>query len=82
MIHALSFPVLQIRRQELLDELDELEEAVTELIVWLRDAVEVEADALAERQERLAWLYRQQAGVLAVLSETERALLAFSESAA
>ncbi|RUQ33943.1 MAG: hypothetical protein EKK68_02755 [Candidatus Competibacteraceae bacterium] len=81
MIHALSFPVLQIRRQELLDELDELEEAVTELIVWLRDAVEVEADALAERQERLAWLYRQQAGVLAVLSETERALLAFSESA-
>lgn len=81
MIHVLSFPVLQIRRQELLDELDELEEAVTELIVWLRDAVEVEADALAERQERLAWLYRQQAGVLAVLSETERALLAFSESA-
>ncbi len=82
MIERDRFPALQIRRQELLDELDELEEAVTELIVWLRDAVEVEADALAERQERLAWLYRQQAGVLAVLSETERALLAFSESAA
>lgn len=81
MIERDRFPALQIRRQELLDELDELEEAVTELIVWLRDAVEVEADALAERQERLAWLYRQQAGVLAVLSETERALLAFSESA-
>ena len=82
MIHALSFPALQIRRQELLDDLDELEEAATELTAELRDAVEMEADALAERQERLAWLYRQQAGILAVLSETERALLAFSGSAA
>ena len=74
-IHA-----LRIRQQELLDELDDLEQAVNELAARAMDAEE--SDENEARQERLAWLSRQQAGVLVVLSETERALLAFAESAA
>ncbi|MCC8988954.1 MAG: hypothetical protein LM523_14775 [Candidatus Contendobacter sp.] len=69
--------ILRIRQQELLDERDDLEQAVNELAALAMDAEENE-----ERQERLAWLSRQQAGVLVVLSETERALLAFAGSAA
>ena len=69
--------VLRIRQQELLDERDDLERAVNELA-----ALAMAAEENEERQERLAWLSRQQAGVLVVLSETERALLAFAGSAA
>ena len=74
-IHA-----LRIRQQELLDELDDLEQAVNELAALAMDPEE--SDENEARRERLAWLSRQQAGVLVVLSETERALLAFAESAA
>ena len=71
--------VLQIRQQELLDELDDLEQAANALAALAMDAEE--SDGNEKRQERLAWLSRQQAGVLVILSETERALLAFAGSA-
>jgi hypothetical protein len=71
---------LQIRRRDLGNEWDELAEVIAELTTGLRDA-EPDADDLAERQERLAWLSRQQTGVLVVLGETERALLALGEIA-
>ncbi|MCC6134578.1 MAG: hypothetical protein LM550_10025 [Candidatus Contendobacter sp.] len=73
-------PELRIRRRDLGDELDDLAEVIAELTAGLRDG-EPDADELAERRERLAWLSRQQAGVLAVLGETERALLALGEIA-
>ena len=79
MPHAIA-PELQTRRRDLGNELDELAEVIAELTAGLRNA-EPDADDLAERQERLAWLHRQQAGVLAVLGETERALLALGEVA-
>ena len=73
-------PELRNRRRNLGDELDDLAEVIAELTAGLRDG-EPDADELAERRERLAWLSRQQAGVLAVLGETERALLALGEIA-
>ena len=73
-------PELHTRRRDLGDELDDLAEVIAELTAGLRDA-EPDADDLAERQERLAWLSRQQAGAMAVLGETERALLALGEIA-
>jgi hypothetical protein len=73
-------PELRIRRRDLGDELDDLAEVIAELTAGLRDG-EPDADEHAERRERLAWLSRQQAGVLAVLGETERALLALGEIA-
>lgn len=73
-------PELRTRRRDLGDELDDLAEVIAELTAGLRDA-EPDADDLAERRERLAWLHRRQAGVLAVLGETERALLVLGESA-
>lgn len=71
----LAFHALHLRQRDLLDELDELEPAIAELAALIMTASE--SDEQQEQQERLAWLYRQQAGVRAVLSETERALLAF-----
>lgn len=68
------FHILSSRRHDLLDELDALEQAIAESAV---PVVTDDGDQHEELQERLAWLYRQQAGVRAVLSETERALLAF-----
>jgi hypothetical protein len=72
-----TFHELRIRRRELLDDLDELEASVAELTLVLSESVEIEADDLVDHHERLAWLRRQHAGVLVILSETERALLEF-----
>ena len=73
-----TFHDLRIRRLELLNERDDLEAAVAELTLLLSDSVASDADELNEQRERLAWLHRQHAGVLTILSETERALLQFS----
>ncbi len=73
------FHELRIQQRELLDQLDELEEAVVELTALLESAVENDEEDFTERHERLAWLYRQQAGVRVILGETERALLTFDE---
>jgi hypothetical protein len=72
-----TFHDLRIRRRELLDDLDELEASVVELTVVLSESVAVDTDELTDHHERLAWLHRQRAGLLVVLSETERALLEF-----
>ncbi|HRY16701.1 MAG: hypothetical protein KDJ22_18060 [Candidatus Competibacteraceae bacterium] len=72
------FHALRSRQRDLLDELDELEEAVMELTTLLENTVEDDED-FTDRHERLAWLHRQQAGVMVALGETERALLAFDE---
>ncbi len=79
MPHAIESS-LQTRRRDLGNELDELAEVIAELTAGLRNA-EPDTDDFAERQERLAWLSRQQAGVLVALGETERALLALGEVA-
>lgn len=73
-----TFHDLRIRRLELLNELDELDVAVAELTVTLSKSVALDSDELIDQHERLAWLRRQHAGVLVILSETERALLEFS----
>lgn len=72
-----TFHELRIRRRELLDDLDELEASVAELTVALSESIAIDADELTDHHERLAWLRRQHAGVLVILSETERALLEF-----
>ncbi|MCU0807801.1 MAG: hypothetical protein MUC53_07585 [Candidatus Contendobacter sp.] len=72
-----TFHELRIRRRELLDDLDELEASVAELTVVLSESIAIDADDLVDHHERLAWLRRQHAGVLVILSETERALLEF-----
>ena len=69
---------LRRQQRDLLDELDELEEAIMELTALLENTVE-DDEAFTDRHERLAWLHRQQAGVMVTLGETERALLAFDE---
>lgn len=73
-----TFHDLRIRQLELLNELDELDVAVAELTVTLSESVALDSDELIDQHERLAWLRRQHAGVLVILSETERALLEFS----
>ena len=70
--------ILRSQQRDLLDELDELEEAIMELTALLENTVE-DDEAFTDRHERLAWLHRQQAGVMVTLGETERALLAFDE---
>ena len=72
------FHELRIQQRELLEQLDELEEAVVDLTAFL-EVVDDDEEALTERHERLAWLHRQQAGVRVMLGETERALLALAE---
>lgn len=72
-----TFHDLRLRRRELLDELEELEEAVAELTAILHEAVDIDDEQRIEHHERLTWLQRQQAGALVVLSETERVLLTF-----
>jgi hypothetical protein len=79
MPHSIG-PELHTRRRDLGNDLEELAEMIAELTAGLRDA-ETDADDLAERQERLAWLSRQQAGALVALGETERALLTLGEIA-
>lgn len=75
------FHELRIQQRELLEQLDELEEAVVELTALLESDVADDDDEedFTERHERLAWLHRQQAGVRVMLGETERALLALGE---
>ena len=73
-----TFHELQTQQRIALDDLGELEAAVEALIETLHNLNETEADNddIAEHHDRLAWLHRQRAGLLVVLSETERALLA------
>jgi hypothetical protein len=73
------FHQLRIQQRELLDQLDELEEAVVEVTALLDNVVEDDIEDFDEHRERLTWLYRQQAGVRVILGETERALLALDE---
>jgi len=73
-----SFNELRIRRLELLNELDQLKASVAELTAILSEPVEAESAECADQHDQLAWLRRQHAGVLVILSETERALLGFS----
>lgn len=72
-----TFHELQTQQRALLDDLDELEEATDALTERLRGFAEKDTDEFADHHERLAWLQRQRAGLLVVLSETERGLLAF-----
>lgn len=71
-----TFHELQAQRQALQDELDELEEAADSLADKLRGGITIDADELAAHHEQFAWLQRQRAGLLVVLGETERGLLA------
>ncbi|MCU0592780.1 MAG: hypothetical protein MUC57_15065 [Desulfobacterales bacterium] len=71
---------LRVRRRELLDELEQIEATVAELTVMLDGNAEPMLEEFIEHCEHRAWLQRQQAGVLVMLNETERALLAFGES--
>lgn len=73
------FHEMRIQQRELLDQLNELEEAVVELTALLASSVEDDDEDFTERRERLAWLHRQQAGVRVILGETERGLLGFDE---
>lgn len=73
-----TFHDLRIRRLELLSELEDLEASVAELAAMLSETVARDADELTDHRARLAWLHRQHAGVLTILSETERALLEFN----
>lgn len=75
-----TFHELQTQQRALLDDLDELEEATDALAGMLRGFVETDTDEFADHHERLAWLQRQRAGLLVVLNETERSLLAFDAS--
>lgn len=72
-----TFHDLRSRRRELLDELEEMEQAVAELTTLLDGIVEPAPEEFIEHHERRAWLQRQHAGVLVILHETERALLEF-----
>lgn len=74
-----TFHELQTQRRTLLDDLEDLEEATDALVERLRGFTETETDSdeFIAHQEQLAWLQRQRAGLLVVLNETERGLLAF-----
>lgn len=75
-----TFIELQIQQRTFLDDLDELETALSLLVEKSSSGVKMDADEYADHQEQLAWLHRQRAGLLVVLSETERGLLAFDDS--
>ena len=72
-----TFHDLRSRRRDLLNDLDELEDAFAEVTAALDEPANDDEDARAERRRHFAWLERQRAGLLVVLSETERALLEF-----
>ena len=74
-----TFHQLRIQQRELLDDLEELDVSVAELTVVLSESVAIDTDELTDHHQRLAWLHRQRAGLLVVLNETERALLAVGE---
>lgn len=70
---------LYAQRQELLNQLDELETSTTTVIAPLvAGMMEMEEDS--DSQARLAWLERQRIGVLVLLNETERKLLAWGSA--
>jgi hypothetical protein len=77
-----TFHELQIQQRDLLNDLDALDENTETLSAAIQTlaAADVDHDEIAEQRERLAWLHRQRAGLLVVLSETERSLLAFESS--
>lgn len=70
-----TFHLLRSQRQDLLNNLDELDAAVAEINAALTTSASDDEDALADQRRHLDWLARQRAGLLVVLSETERALL-------
>lgn len=71
-----TFHELRAQRRELLNELEDLEEAVAQLTTLLDNSSELLSEELLQyRREQRAWLQRQQAGALVILTETERALL-------
>jgi hypothetical protein len=72
-----SFHDLQARRRELLNELDEIEEALAEVAGLLEGVTEPIPEELMEPYRHRGWLQRQQMGLWVVLHDTERALLAF-----
>jgi len=72
----MSFHELRGQQRALLEELDQLQEAVADLTARLASAAD-EDEERGERREQLAWLHRQQTGAQVALSEIERALLAF-----
>lgn len=70
---------LHAQRQELLNQLDELEASTTTAAApAIADMLEREEDN--DSQARLAWLERQRIGVLVLLNETERKLLAWGST--
>lgn len=72
---------LHAQRQELLNQLDELEASTTMMAApAVADMLEMEEDN--DPQARLAWLERQRIGVLVLLNETERKLLAWGSASA
>lgn len=71
-----TFHELRAQRRELLNELEDLEEAVAQLTATLDNSSELLSEELLQhRREQRAWLQRQQAGALVILTETERTLL-------
>jgi hypothetical protein len=72
-----TFIELQIQQRTLLDDLEELETAVSLLVEKSSNSFEMDEDETADHQQQMAWLQRQRAGLLVVLSETERGLMAF-----
>ena len=72
----MSLHELRGQQRTLLEELDQLQEAVADLTALLASAAD-EDEAWGERREQLAWLHRQQTGARVALGEIERALLAF-----
>ena len=76
----MSFHELLGQQRTLLEELDQLQEAVADLTALLASAAADEDEEWGEwgeRREQLAWLHRQQTGARVALGEIERALLAF-----
>lgn len=73
----MSFHELLGQQRTLLEELDQLQEAVADLTALLASAAADEDEERGERREQLAWLHRQQTGARVALGEIERALLAF-----
>ncbi|MBK8182183.1 MAG: hypothetical protein IPK63_04410 [Candidatus Competibacteraceae bacterium] len=72
-----SFHALKIRRRELLEELEKIDEAMTEVAGVLEGVTEPVPEEFIEYYEHRSWLQRQHAGTVVILNETERALLEF-----
>ncbi len=68
---------LQIQQRTLLDDLEQLEEGLNRLINKSTAGFAMDAEEFADHQQQVAWLQRQRTGLLVVLSETERGLMAF-----